>query len=219
MRIQSQPSDPKIVQYFAKEFARFLNRVQGAGNDMLGSFLVEQEWDRYAEDANDLVRSLEIAGYVITPRELTDQMIAQADQNPGANKLMGQRGATMYINAVMSAMANAWIQSRDTDLLVNIISMALARAAAPSGRKDLVDSSYRRFAKTAVEIITDLERAGYHIMPDEATPFMVSAGVAETAERSTGSSRMIGADPEYVKKLYHNVVNARPDECRPRPKK
>ena len=109
-------------------------------------------------------------------------------------------------------------KGRDTDLLVNIISMSLARASAPTGRKDVVDSSYRRFAKTAVEIITDLERTGYHIMPDEATPFMVSAGVAETAERSTGSSRTIGADPEYVKKLYHNVVNARPDDCRPRAK-
>ena len=218
MRIQSQPSDPKIVQYFAKEFARFLNRVHGAGNDMLGSFLVEQEWDRYAEDANDLVKSLEIAGFMVTPRELTDQMIAQADQQPGANKLMGQRGAALYINAVLGAMANAWIQSRDTDLLVNIISMALARASAPTGRKDMVDSSYRRFAKTATEIIADLERTGYHIMPDEATPFMVSAGVAETAERTSGSNRTIGADPEYVKKLYHNVVNARPDDCRPRAK-
>ncbi|KZD03348.1 hypothetical protein [Oceanibaculum pacificum] len=216
MRMYNQPSDPKIVQHFAKEFARFLNRVQDSGNDMLGSFLVEQEWDRYANDANDVVKSLEIAGFVVTPRELTDLMIAQADQQPGANKLMGQRGARMYITAVMGAMANAWNHSRDVDLIVNILSMALARASAPSMRRDMVDSSYRRFAKTAMEIINDLERAGYYIMPDEATPIMINAGVAETAERATTNVKAIGADPEYVRKLYQNVVAARPDDCRPR---
>jgi len=196
----------------AKQFAKFLNNVQGNNNDLLGSFLVENEWDRYEEDAKDALRSLELAGFVLGPTTPTDKMIANADRDiSSASSLMGQKGVRTYITAVYTAMIEDWQRRRDANLILDIFALALARASAP-GRSTSFDSSYRRFMKSAEEILKEIEKTGYVILPDEPTNEMVTAGVAETANHV--SKTQIGADPKYVEKLFVNVIEHRPDECR-----
>lgn len=198
----------------AKQFAKFLNNVQGSSNDLLGSFLVENEWDRYEEDAKDTTRSLELAGFVLGPMVPTDKMIANADRDiSSASSLMGQKGVRTYITAVYTAMIEDWQRRRDPNLILDIFALALARASAPGGRSsNSFDSSYRRFMKSADEILKEIEKTGYIILPDEPTSEMVSAGVSETANHV--SKTQIGADPKYVEKLFVNVIDNRPDDCR-----
>ena len=78
-----------VVEHVAKEFARFLNRVQNDEVDILGSFLIENEWEKYKKDSEGVVQSLELAGFAIVPKEPTDAMIAGADKTL-AGGLMGQ---------------------------------------------------------------------------------------------------------------------------------
>ena len=49
---------PTIIEHFAKEFAKFLNNVQNNQVDILGSFLIENEWEKYQKDAKDVIESL-----------------------------------------------------------------------------------------------------------------------------------------------------------------
>ena len=57
-----------VVEHVAKEFARFLNRVQNDEVDILGSFLIENEWEKYKKDSEGVVQSLELAGFAIVRR-------------------------------------------------------------------------------------------------------------------------------------------------------
>jgi hypothetical protein len=43
-------TNASVVDVFAKEFAKFLNRVQNQHADMLGSFLIDSEWEQYKAD-------------------------------------------------------------------------------------------------------------------------------------------------------------------------
>ena len=106
--------------------------------------------------------------------------------------------------------------TRDPQLTTDILSMALARASNPGRREQvsMMDNSYRRFSKTSQEILNDLEKGGFMILPDEATPHMVAAAVAQTAEHRA-NAKAIGADPKYLKAMYENMLAARPKECRP----
>jgi hypothetical protein len=206
-----------VIDHFAKEFAKFLNRVQNKHADMLGSFLIESEWERYRTDASQVIKSFELSGYVIVPREPTEEMIAKADTSFQANKsLLGPRGFRVYVTGIYSAMTDAWVKTRDPQLITDIIAMALARSSTP-GRKEAVgmmDNSFRRFAKTATEIMNELEKTGFLVLPDEPTPHMVSAAVAHTAEQRA-NAKAIGADPKYLKMIYENLVQNRPADCRP----
>lgn len=202
-----------MVQQIAKEFAKFLNNVQSSSNDLLGSFLVENEWERYQDDAINAIRSLELAGFVVSPTSLTDKMVSNADKDiSSASSLMGAKGVRTYITAVYVAMIEDWQRTRDPNLILDIFALALSRASTPGKSASSFDSSYRRFMKSAEEILKDIEKNGYIILPDEPTMDMVSAGVAETANHV--SKTQIGADPKYVEKLFVNVVDNRPDDCR-----
>lgn len=202
-----------VVEHVAKEFARFLNRVQNDQVDILGSFLIENEWEKYIEDGKEVVQSLELAGFAIVPKEPTDGMIAAADRTL-AGGLMGQRGARAYVTAVFGAMVDGWLATYNSNLILDIFSMALARASNPKARRDAssVDPSFQRFRKHSQDMLASLIKAGQVILPDEPTPEMVSAGVAETAEirNRTNQQVSIGADPGYLAKLYENMVAARP---------
>src|SRR3546814_7202627 len=79
-RPQAPRPQPSIIEHFAKEFARFMNNVQNDTVDILGSFLIENEWEKYQKDAKDVIESLELAGLVIVPQMPTEQMVAAADQ-------------------------------------------------------------------------------------------------------------------------------------------
>lgn len=93
MRTREEPP-PKfsVIKHLAKEFSRFLNRVSNEKVDALGAFLIENEWERHVEDAEEVLKSLEPAGFAVVPREPNDDMIAAADKSL-AGGLMGQRGA------------------------------------------------------------------------------------------------------------------------------
>lgn len=212
MRGRQQPVEEfSIEQHLAKEFARFLNRVQNDQVDILGSFLIENEWERYLDDGRDVIQSLELAGFVIVPREPTDQMIGSADTSLGSG-LMGQRGARSYVTQVFGAMVDEWVETYNPNLILDIISMALARASNPKARRDssVYDSSFQRFRRHSQEMVASLHKHGCIIAPDEPTGEMVAAGVAETAEIRTKTSQQIGADPAYLTSLYENMVKARP---------
>ena len=73
-----------ITQHLAKEFARYVNRVQNDQVDILGSFLIESEWENYISDSKEVLQSLELAGFVIMPREPTNKMIEAADASLGS---------------------------------------------------------------------------------------------------------------------------------------
>jgi len=164
-----------------------------------------------------VVKSFELSGYAIAPRDPAEAMIGKADSSFQANRsLLGPRGFRTYVSTIWKAMVEAWIGTRDQQLMTDILSMALARASSP-GRKEqvsMMDNSYRRFSKTSEAILADLEKGGYMILPDEATPHMVAAAVAQTAEHRA-NAKAIGADPKYLKAMYENMLGARPKECRP----
>jgi hypothetical protein len=203
------PQQPSVVEYFAKEFARFLNNVQNNEVDFLGSFLIENEWENYRKDAEEIVESLHLAGFVIVPKSPTDGMIQAADQT--LSKGVMASGSRTYVTAVWVAMLNEWMETRNANLVLDIFSMALSRASSP-GKKEAskFDSSFQRFRKQSQDIMASLEKTGLAISPDEATPNMVSAGVAETAEHRSRTNQQIGADPSYISNLYENMVKARP---------
>lgn len=202
-----------VVEHVAKEFARFLNRVQNDQVDILGSFLIENEWEKYKKDSEGVVQSLELAGFAIVPKEPTDEMIAGADKTL-AGGLMGQRGARVYVEAVFGAMVDGWLETYNPNLILDIFSMALSRASNPRARRDsgAMDSSFQRFRKHSQDMLAGLIKNGQVIVPDEPTPEMVAAGVAETAEirSKTNQQVSIGADPTYLANLYENMVEARP---------
>jgi hypothetical protein len=212
MRGRQAPEKPKatVVEHFAKEFARFLNNVQNNEADILGSFLIENEWEKYFKDGKDVIESLELAGFALVPKMPTEEMVAAADRT-GSGGLMGQKGARVYVSAVWDAMIQGWIDTRDVNLILDIFSMALSRASNPNARRDssMFDSSFQRFRKQSQEIMAGTEKTGLAIVPDEPTPVMISAGVAETAEHRSRTNQSIGADPDYIAKLYENMVAAR----------
>lgn len=213
MRGRPQPErEFSVVQHLAKEFARFLNRVQNDQVDILGSFLIENEWERYISDGKDVIQSLELAGFIIVPREPTEKMIGASDTTLGSG-LMGQRGASAYVTQVFGAMVDEWVEGYNPNLILDIISMALARASNPKARRDssMYDSSFQRFRKHSQDMLASLHKHGCIIVPDEPTGEMVAAGVAETAEIRSTTSQNIGADPAYLASLYENMVKARPD--------
>jgi hypothetical protein len=215
--MRAQLTSTSVVDVFAKEFAKFLNRVQNQHADMLGSFLIDSEWEKYKPDASTVVKSFELSGYAIAPRDPAEAMIGKADSSFQANRsLLGPRGFRTYVSTIWRAMIEAWIGTRDPQLMTDILSMALARASSPGRREQvsMMDNSYRRFSKTSEAILADLEKGGYMILPDEATPHMVAAAVAQTAEHRA-NARAIGADPKYLKTMYENMLGARPKECRP----
>lgn len=199
-----------MIEHFAKEFARFLNNVQNNETDILGSFLIENEWEKYVKDGKDVIESLELAGFALVPRDLTDQMVAAADQTSSSG-LMGSRGSRVYVTAVWNAMIQGWLDTRDSNLIIDIFSMALSRASNPGAKRDssMFDSSFQRFRKQSQEILASTEKTGLAIVPDEPTPVMISAGVSETAEHRSRTNQSIGADPTYIAKLYENMVKAR----------
>lgn len=163
------------------------------------------------------MKSFELSGYAIAPRDPAESMVAKADASFQAScSLLGPRGFRTYVSTIYKAMIEAWLGTRDPQLMTDILSMALARASSP-GRKEqitMTDNSYRRFSKTSQEILNDLEKGGFVILPDEATPHMVAAAVAQTAEHRA-NAKAIGADPKYLKAMFANMLTARPKECRP----
>jgi hypothetical protein len=217
MRGQQQPINSSVVDVFAKEFAKFLNRVQNQHADMLGSFLIESEWEQYKKDASAVIKSFELSGYAIAPRDPSDEMVGKADASFQASRsLLGPRGFRTYVTTIYRAMIDAWLNTRDQQLITDIVSMALARASNPGRREQvsMMDNSFRRFAKTSQEILGDLEKSGYMVLPDDATPHMVAAAVAQTAEHRA-NAKAIGADPKYLKAVFENMLAARPKGCRP----
>lgn len=207
-----------VIELFAKEFTRFLNRVENQSSDVLGSFLIESEWERYLDDAKSIVQSFETAGFVLTPADPTELMIQKADPDVAAGKtLLNARGLRGYLTSIYRAMVTSWNQSRDIQLILDIISMALARASDPAAKRNpaaFVDSSFRRYAKNSMDILNDIEKAGFLVLPDEPTPHMVSSAVRMTADNRE-NAKAVGADPKYLRAIYENMVKHRPDYCRP----
>jgi hypothetical protein len=215
--MRAQITNASVVDVFAKEFAKFLNRVQNQHADMLGSFLIDSEWEQYKADASAVVKSFEMSGYAISPRDPAEAMIAKADASFQASRsLLGPRGFRTYVSTIYKAMIEAWMNTRDMQLITDILSMALARASNPGRREQvsMMDNSFRRFSKTSESILNDLEKGGFLVLPDEATPHMVAAAVAQTAEHRA-NAKAIGADPKYLKAMFENMLAARPKECRP----
>lgn len=65
-----------------------------------------------------------------------------------------------------------------------------------------------------MDIVKEMENAGYMIMPEEATPEMIASGQRATAD-SKDSRVQMGAEPRYLKSLFDNLVKHRPETCRP----
>jgi hypothetical protein len=109
-------------------------------------------------------------------------------------------------------MLNGWLESRKANLILDIFSMALARASNPSSRRDssMFDASFQRFRKQSQDILAGLEKTGLAVVLDEPAPVMIAAGVAETAEHRSRTNQQIGADPTYIAKIYENMLVARP---------
>ena len=198
-----------ITQHLAKEFARYVNRVQNDQVDILGSFLIESEWENYISDSKEVLQSLELAGFVIMPRE-PNKMIEAADASLGSG-LMGQRGAQNYITHVFNAMVDEYLGGYDTNLVLDIFSMAIARASDPKARNDTSgeNTSYQRFRKQAQDVVAGIQKNGSIIAPDEATPEMIAKGVSETAENKTSASEQTGGNADYIASIYNNMVAAR----------
>ncbi|MBM3534577.1 MAG: hypothetical protein FJX60_16240 [Alphaproteobacteria bacterium] len=87
--MRAQLTNTSVVDVFAKEFAKFLNRVQNQHADMLGSFLIDSEWEKYKPDASTVVKSFELSGYAIAPRDPAEAMIGKADSSFQANLYRG----------------------------------------------------------------------------------------------------------------------------------
>ena len=111
---------------------------------------------------------------------------------------MGERGAQNYIKHVFGAMVDEWLNSYDTNLVLDIFSMAIARASDPKARADTTgeNTSYQR-------------KNGAIIAPDEATADMIAKGVSETAENKTQASEQTGGNSDYIASIYENMVKAR----------
>jgi hypothetical protein len=156
---------------------------------------------------------------VVAPKDPTDLMYNNADVTPSKGRAMqNARGMRVYFNAVWRAMLTAWQQTRDIQLVTDILSMALARASDPASKRNpasFTDSSFRRYAKNSADIINDIDKNGFTILPDEPTPTMISAAVRQTAEKAE-NVKAIGADPAYLKSIYDNMVKVRPASCRPK---
>ena len=199
-----------ITQHLAKEFARYVNRVQNDQIDILGSFLIESEWENYISDSKEVLQSLELAGFVVMPREPTGKMIEAADASLSSG-LMGQRGAANYIMHVFNAMVDEYLGGYDTNLVLDIFSMAIARASDPKARNDTSgeNTSYQRFRKQAQDVMAGIEKHGSIIAPDEATPEMIAKGVSETAENKTSASEQTGGNADYIASIYNNMGAAR----------
>ena len=199
-----------IVQHLAKEFARFVNRVQNGQVDMLGAFLIESEWENYIGDSKEVLQSLELAGFIIMPKEPTEKMVQAADASLSSG-LMGERGAQNYIKHVFGAMVDEWLNSYDTNLVLDIFSMAIARASDPTARADTTgeNTSYQRFRKQAQDVVSGIQKNGAIIAPDEATADMIAKGVSETAENKTQASEQTGGNSDYIASIYENMVKAR----------
>lgn len=202
----------------AKQFAKFLNRVGSQETDFLGSFLVESEWEQYIKDAEEVLRSLEASGFVVMPAVPTDQQVAQSDVSASLNKgASSPRAQGVYVRLVFQAIIEAWNQTKeDNQVVLDIFSMAISRAAEPSSKRDTgyVDSSFRRFTKNSMECVKEMEKAGYVILPEEPTPPMIVSAQRATAE-SRDSRTAMGAEPKYLRSLYENLVTNRPQETRP----
>ena len=210
MRSREPVKTFSVVEHLAKEFSKFLNRVQNDQVDMLGSFLIENEWERHKEDAEEVIRSLDLAGFYIVPIDPTDEMIAASDSTMSSG-LMGQRGARSYVSQVFAAMVEEWQEVSNPNLILDIISMALSRASDPKTRRGAKqDANFQRFRKHSQDMLSGLRSNGQLIVPEEATPEMLAAGVRETAEIRTTTNSQIGADPQYIAQLYENMVGARP---------
>ena len=126
--------------------------------------------------------------------------------------LMGQRGARSYVSQVFAAMVDQQEVS-NPNLILDIISMALSRASDPKTRRGAKqDANFQRFRKHSQDMLSGLRSNGQLIVPEEATPEMLAAGVRETAEIRTTTNSQIGADPQYIAQLYENMVGARPGE-------
>jgi hypothetical protein len=111
-------TNASVVDVFAKEFAKFLNRVQNQHADMLGSFLIDSEWEQYKADASAVVKSFEMSGYAIAPRDPAEAMIAKADASFQASRsLLGPRGFRTYVSTIYRAMVEAWTNTRDMQLI------------------------------------------------------------------------------------------------------
>ena len=168
------------------------------------------EWENYISDSKEVLQSLELAGFVIKPREPTNKMIEAADASLGSG-LMGQRGAQNYITHVFNAMVDEYLGGYDTNLVLDIFSMAIARASDPKARNDTSgeNTSYQRFRKQAQDVVAGIQKNGSIIAPDEATPEMIAKGVSETAENKTSASEQTGGNADYIASIYNNMVAAR----------
>jgi hypothetical protein len=211
MRGREPVREFSVLEHLAKEFAKFLNRVQNDQVDILGSFLIENEWDKYVTDAKEVVQSLELGGFAVVPKNPTEAMIMAADRTL-AGGLMGQRGARAYVVQVFEAMVDGWLATRNSNLIYDIFSMALARASNPKARRDssMYDAGFQRFRKQSQDMLASLQKAGQVVVPDEPTPEMIASGVAETPEIRNKTNSNIGADPTYLASLYENMLSARP---------
>ena len=155
-----------ITQHLAKEFAGYVNRVQNDQVDILGSFLIESEWENYISDSKEVLQSLELAGFVIMPREPTNKMIETADASRESG-LMGQRGAQNYITHVFNAMVDEYLGGYDTNLVLDIFSMAIARHQTQKPETILGENtSYQRFRKQAQDVVAGIQKNGSIIAPD-----------------------------------------------------
>src|SRR3546814_12643975 len=99
-------------------------------------------------------------------------------------------------------MIAAWLDSRNSNLILDIFSMALSRASNPTSRRDssMFDASFQRFRQQSQDILGGLEKTGLAVVPDEPAPVMVSAGVAEPAAPPPRTNQPTGADPAYPAK-------------------
>jgi len=202
-----------IIQHLAKEFARFVNRVQNGKVDILGAFLIESEWENYISDSKEVLQSLELGGFIIMSKEPTDKMVQAADSELSSG-LMGEKGAQNYIKHVFGAMVDEWLNSYDTNLVLDIFSMAIARASDPKARADMSveGTSHHRFRKQAQDVVLGIQKSGSIIAPDEATADMIAKGVSETSENKTNASQQSGGNADYIASIYENMVKARDEK-------
>ncbi|MDE0810005.1 MAG: hypothetical protein OSB69_11855 [Alphaproteobacteria bacterium] len=150
-------------------------------------------------------------GFKIFPRTRTDVMVNAADPSLGSS-LMGQRRTANYTTQCFAAMAEDRVESYNPNLILNIISMALACGSNPKYRRSssMYDSSFERFCKHSQDMLASLNKNGCTILLDEPTGEMAAAGVVVTAEIRTTTSQNIGADSTYLASLDENMVAAVP---------
>src|SRR3546814_16664239 len=105
-------------------------------------------------------------------------MVAAADQTLSKGLMVS--GSRTYVTAVWGAMIAAWLDSRNSNLILDIFSMALSRASNPTSRRDssMFDASFQRFRKQSQDILGGLEKTGLAVVPDEPAPVMESGSAA-----------------------------------------